>query len=103
MRVRTGRNLNKYPLPASMDQQNRVDLEKDMKSVFDSLIKDPTYGGAYYSITPGHENFIDKEKYDELVNAHIMFKDMSADSFLLGAGIACDWPHGRGVYVSEDK
>lgn len=32
-----------------------------------------------------------------------MFKDMSADSFLLGAGIACDWPHGRGCYISEDK
>jgi len=28
---------------------------------------------------------------------------MSADSFLLGAGIAADWPHGRGCYVSEDK
>jgi len=32
-----------------------------------------------------------------------MFKDMSEDSFLLGAGIAADWPNGRGCYVSEDK
>jgi creatine kinase len=28
---------------------------------------------------------------------------MSADTYLLSAGIAKDWPHGRGVYVSEDK
>lgn len=32
-----------------------------------------------------------------------MFKDMSADSYLLAAGIAGDWPYGRGCYVSEDK
>jgi len=32
-----------------------------------------------------------------------MFKDMSADSFLLAAGIAGDWPHGRGCYHSADK
>merc|ERR1712224_134899 len=28
---------------------------------------------------------------------------MSADSFLLSAGISADWPHGRGCYVSGDK
>ena len=28
---------------------------------------------------------------------------MSADSYLLTAGIAADWPHGRGVYISEDE
>jgi len=28
---------------------------------------------------------------------------MSADSFLLAAGIAGDWPNGRGCYHSEDK
>jgi protein-arginine kinase len=32
-----------------------------------------------------------------------MFKDMSEDSYLLQAGIAEHWPHGRGCYVSEDK
>jgi hypothetical protein len=38
-----------------------------------------------------------------LVDAHIMFKDMSVDTYLTAAGIASDWPHGRGVYVSSDK
>jgi len=32
-----------------------------------------------------------------------MFKDMSADTFLVEAGIALDWPNGRGCYFSEDK
>lgn len=38
MRVRTGRNLKKYPLPGSMSKQQRIDMENDMKKVFDALI-----------------------------------------------------------------
>lgn len=103
MRVRTGRNLNKYPLPGAMTKEDRVNMERDMGKVYDVLIADPNYGGRYVSITPGHPNFINKKEYDEYVKAHIMFKDMSADSYLVSAGIAGDWPHGRGCYVSEDK
>jgi len=103
MRVRTGRNLSKYPLPGAMTKQNRIDMELDMGKVFDKLIADPKYGGKYVSITPGHKNLIDAAEYEKYVKAHIMFKDMSADSYLVSAGIAMDWPHGRGCYVSEDK
>lgn len=74
-----------------------------MKKVFDVLIADPNYGGRYVSITPGHENFIDKAEYDDYVKQHIMFKDMSVDDFLVSAGIAQHWPHGRGCYHSADK
>lgn len=63
MRVRTGRNLNKYPLPAAMTQEDRVNMEKDMKSVFEALIAKPEFGGRYVSITPNHENFIDDKEY----------------------------------------
>lgn len=45
MRVRTGRNLKKYPLPASMTKEDRVNMEKDMKTVFDALISKPEFGG----------------------------------------------------------
>jgi creatine kinase len=103
MRVRTGRNLNKYPLPGAMTKQDRINMEFDMGRVFDVLIASPAYGGKYVSITPGHKDFIDAKEYDEYVKAHIMFKDMSADSYLVSAGIAGDWPNGRGCYVSEDK
>jgi len=63
MRVRTGRNLKKYPLPASMTKDDRVNMEKDMKTVFDALIAKSDFGGRYVSITPGHENVIDEKEY----------------------------------------
>jgi creatine kinase len=64
MRVRTGRNLNKYPLPGAMTKEDRVNMEKDMGKVFEALIENPEYGGKYVSITPGHPNFIDDEEYN---------------------------------------
>ena len=42
-------------------------------------------------------------RYNGLVKAHIMFKDMADDPYLASAGIASDWPHGRGCYISADK
>lgn len=63
-------------------------MELDMGNVFKELIADPAFGGRYVSITPGHPNFIDSNEYNKLVKDHIMFKDMSADSYLVTAGIA---------------
>merc|ERR1712226_1221997 len=95
MRIRTARNLKKFPLPGAM--------ENAMGAVFDKLISMPEFGGEYVSLTPGHPKQMSEERYQELVKAHIMFKDMAADSYLVNAGIAGDWPHGRGCYVSADK
>ena len=47
-------------------------------------------------------NLISAERYQELVAAHVMFKDMAADPYLASAGIASDWPCGRGCYQSKD-
>ena len=71
-----------------MTVDDRKNMENDMTVVFKELIADPAFGGRYVSITPGHPNFIDSAEYDQLVKAHIMFKDMSADSYLVTAGIA---------------
>lgn len=103
MRIRVGRNIADLPLPGSMTRDDRIDLENRMSTLFDLLIADPKYGGTYHSLTPGHRNRIDDDAYDALVEAHIMFKDMSADRYLTAAGIAADWPYGRGCYVSEDR
>jgi len=103
MRIRTARNLKKFPLAGAMTQEDRVNMELSMQPVFEELIKNPEFGGEYVSLTPGHKCHISDERYNELVKAHIMFKDMSADSFLMDAGIACHWPHGRGCYFSSDK
>jgi protein-arginine kinase len=103
MRVRTGRNLKDFPLPGAMTLEQRCAMENRMLEAFEVLFKDPAYGGKYCSFTPEHPNFVDQAEYQALVDAHIAFKDMSEDKYLLSAGIASDWPHGRGVYVSEDK
>ena len=103
MRVRVGRNLKAFPLPGAMSQEDRCNMENFMLKAFETLIENADYGGKYCSFTPDHPNFVDEAEYQALVDAHIAFKDMSADSYLLSAGIAADWPHGRGVYISEDK
>ncbi|MEM1234426.1 MAG: phosphagen kinase [Pseudomonadota bacterium] len=103
MRVRVGRNLADFPLPGAMTRQDRVALENRMMAAFDVLIANPNYGGGYHSLTPGNPNQISAAQYQELVDAHVMFKDMSNDTYLLAAGIAADWPHGRGCYVSDDR
>lgn len=105
MRVRVGRNLTKFNLPGAMDKAERIAFEKDMlKSL--AVVKEK-FGGEIYSITPdfGEEenpNKISDEKYQELVDKHVMFKDMDADSYLKSAGISSDWPYGRGCWQSAD-
>lgn len=103
MRVRVGRNLASYPLPGAMTLEDRLNFEKDMVKAFEKLMQDPSYGGNYYSLTPGTKYSITDEKYKELVKAHVMFKDMADDTYLASAGIASDWPYGRGCYQSADK
>jgi len=109
MRVRVGRNLASFNLPGAMDREERIKFEKTILDVFKQLIANPEYGGTVYSLTPdfgGDEknpNLITSSKYQELVDAHVMFKDMDADPYLKSAGIASDWPYGRGCWQSEDK
>lgn len=103
MRVRVGRNLSSFPLPGAMTQNDRTELENTMLKAFNELIADPRYGGEYCSLTPGHSNEISKARYNQLVKDHIMFKDMAADKYLATAGIASDWPYGRGCYISKDR
>ena len=107
MRVRVGRNLSSFPLPGAMTKEDRINFEVTMAGSFEALKE--KFGGTVYSYSPDlgegveHKNKIDEEKYNELVAAHVMFKDMAADPYLASAGIASDWPYGRGCWQSEDK
>lgn len=108
MRVRVGRNLKQFNLPGLMDKAERIKFEQTMLAAFAKLIANPAYGGHVYSLTPdfgegkANPNLISAAKYKELVDAHIMFKDMDADPYLKSAGISSNWPYGRGCYVSAD-
>ena len=103
MRVRVGRNIAQFPLPASMTQEDRIDFENTMIPVFEKLIQEPSFGGRYVSLTPGSDYEISDDEYNKLVKAHQMFKNMSSDCYLASAGINGDWPHGRGMYISQDE
>jgi len=108
MRVRVGRNLKAFNLPGKMDQAERIKFEQQMLGAFKALCDNPDYGGTIYSMTPDfgegveNPNKISDEKYQELVDAHVLFKDMDADPFLKSAGISSDWPYGRGCWQSAD-
>ena len=99
LRIRVGRNFEDLPLTSAMTKADRLTLETRMQSVFAQLPSN----GTYVSLTPGHQNEIDEATYNRLVSQHIMFKDMSQDGFLTAAGIARDWPFGRGCYFSSDE
>jgi protein-arginine kinase len=102
MRVRVGRNLEKFPLPGAQSKAQRLQMEQELIAAFEKLMADPKYGGTYYSLTPGTKYTVSKQKYDELVKGHVMFKDMADDPYLASAGISNDWPYGRGAYQSAD-
>lgn len=111
MRVRVGRNLASFNLPGAMDRKERIKFELTMLNAFDALKE--KMGGNVYSLTPDfgtragrtvrNPNLISEEKYNELVKAHVMFKDMDADPYLKSAGISSDWPYGRGCWQSANK
>jgi arginine kinase len=103
MRVRVARNVSTFPLPGAMDKNQRLAFEQQAVQAFMQLIEMPAFGGAYLSLTPGSAHEIDEAQYLDRVKKHQMFKDMSADRFLNVAGISSDWPHGRGIYISQDE
>ena len=63
-----------------MTKDDRVNLEAKMCVAFDKLKAMPEYGGRYNSLTPGHKDFVDDAGYKKLVEEHLMFKDMAADT-----------------------
>ena len=100
MRVRVGRNVAAFPLPGAMTKADRIEFEKVMIKAFDVLKDDPDFGGAYYSLTPKSAFELKGQAYQDRVDAHQMFKDMSGDRYLNSGGISSDWPFGRGMYIS---
>ena len=99
MRARVARNVKGWNLPPSMDKAERLKFEEKMCSVFDSF----GIPGKYHSLTPGHKCFIDNKTADQMRADHFLFNDMTTDNHLTTSGVASDWPHGRGIWMSEDK
>jgi len=100
-RVRVGRNLENFPLPGAMTKAQRLELEGLMIEVFETLQGRAPFDGQYLSLSPGSPRAIGEAEYQRRVRAHQMFKDMRGDPYLTAAGIASDWPFGRGMYASR--
>lgn len=99
MRARVARNVKGWNLPPSMNKEERLKFEDRMVSVFESF----GIAGKYHSLTPGHKNHISEAEANKLRDKHFLFNDMTTDNHLTSSGVASDWPHGRGIWISEDE
>ena len=82
-----------------MDKEERLKFEMRMNEVFDSFGID----GKYHSLTPDHKNQITEDEAEKLRKRHFLFNDMTTDNHLTSSGVASDWPHGRGIWISSDE
>ncbi len=99
MRARVARNVAGWNMPSSMSLDERLRFEGAMIKVFDAL----PFDGTYFSMTPGHDNEMSSAEMDQMRADHFLFNDMTTDNHLTCSGIASDWPHGRGIWLSDDK
>ncbi len=99
MRARVARNIAGWNLPASMDKEERIQFEATMVEAFSKF----GIPGKYHSLTPDHPNEISMGEAEKLIKKHFLFNDMTEDKHLVTAGIASDWPHGRGIWLSDDE
>jgi hypothetical protein len=54
-------------------------------------------------LTPDHPNSITEADRAELERAGVLFSDVTQQPELVLAGVASDWPIGRGCYISGDE
>lgn len=99
MRARVARNVVGWNLPPKMNKEERLKFESTMVEIFNKF----GISGKYHSLTPGHANHISNGKADDLREKHFLFNDMTTDNHLTTSGVASDWPHGRGIWISDDE
>ena len=93
-RIRTARNLKMFPLNPGGTKETRLEIADMMEKVFATLEGD--LAGTFYrhtSMTP--------EQTKSLVDRHFLFR--GKDKMQAASGYHADWPHGRGIFVSNDE
>jgi len=93
-RIRVGRSIEGFGLSPGITKQQRLGVEKLMKSTFEKL--EGELAGTYYPLTGMEESVRQK-----LVDDHFLF--VSGDKNLIAAGMERDWPEGRGIFHNEAK
>lgn len=92
-RARVARNLKSRPLTPSRSLEDRLAIEEIYRTAFSRLEGD--LAGTYYSLAT-----MTPEEQQDLRDRHLLFAE--GDSHLEVAGINSDWPHGRGIFLSND-
>jgi len=93
-RIRVGRSIEGFGLSPGITKDQRVGVEKLMKSAFGKLSGD--LAGNYYPLLG-----MDEKTRQQLVDDHFLF--ISGDKNLIAAGMERDWPEGRGIFHNTEK
>jgi len=94
-RVRTGRSIRGLCLPPHCTRAERRKVESVSVKVLDNL--DGEFKGKYYPL-----NNMTEEEQDQLIADHFLF-DKPVSPLLTCAGMARDWPDGRGIWHNDEK
>ena len=94
-RVRTGRSIKGLSLPPHCCRAERRAVERLSTTALDSL--DGEFSGKYYPLSKMTE-----AEQDQLIDDHFLF-DKPVSPLLTCAGMARDWPDGRGIWHNDNK
>ncbi|XP_064638378.1 creatine kinase M-type-like [Lineus longissimus] len=94
-RVRTGRSIRGLSLPPACTRAERREVERVTVNALKKLPDE--FKGKYYPL----DNMTDGEQ-EQLIADHFLF-DKPVSPLLCCAGMARDWPDGRGIFHNEGK
>ncbi|XP_078586741.1 creatine kinase M-type-like isoform X1 [Branchiostoma floridae x Branchiostoma japonicum] len=94
-RVRTGRSIRGLSLPPACTRAERREVERVVSDALANLAGE--FEGKYYPLN----NMTDDEQ-QQLIDDHFLF-DKPVSPLLTCAGMARDWPDGRGIWHNFNK
>ena len=97
-RIRAGRSIEGYSLPAFTTEYERNEVEKQLKLCFQAFEYYPTLKGKYFEL-----GSMTREEKNQLRAAGILFKDPNDRTLLKAAGADRLWPKNRGIFCADSK
>jgi len=94
-RVRTGRSIRGIAMPTYCTRAERREVERILSEACCKLGGE--LQGEYQSLKDMTDEAIEK-----LIDEHLLY-DKPVSPLLISAGMARDWPDGRGVFLNKDK
>ncbi len=95
-RIRVARNLSMFPLNPGGTRETREEVADLMAKVYAGIPADSDLAGEFSL----HTKMTDEQR-QALIDGHFLFR--GKDRMQAASGYHEHWPHGRGVYVNNDK